>query len=245
MEFDPADPRNLIYARPQGHWKIFISSKMAGGALKAERLVAIEAVENFELTYPWAWEISADAGPYCAEQECVSQAGTSDGLVLIVEDELTPITRSEFKAARDAGAPIFIMLKADVIRDTELQQFIEQARAISTVTVNFCSPDELRTHIIRSLRTWALRSGRAQQMLRMREGTNAGRSSGASKTEDFRDMEFAADDGPFVRVSDLVAKAEQNVIDDDAAGALEELWWVAQAAFDVGLAWLSLKVLVS
>jgi hypothetical protein len=33
MEFDPADSRNLIYARPQGYWKIFISSKMAGDAL--------------------------------------------------------------------------------------------------------------------------------------------------------------------------------------------------------------------
>lgn len=37
VDFDPADPRNLIYARPPEHGKIFVSSKMSGGALKAER----------------------------------------------------------------------------------------------------------------------------------------------------------------------------------------------------------------
>jgi len=53
VEFNPADPRNLIYARPPEYWKIFISSKMAGDALKAERIAAIEAVEEFPLSRPW------------------------------------------------------------------------------------------------------------------------------------------------------------------------------------------------
>jgi len=243
VDFDAADPRNLIYARPQEHWKIFISSKMAGGALEAERIAAIEAVEEFPLTRPWAWERSADAGPYCSELECVGQAGTSDGLVLIVDDELTPITRSEFEAARNAGAPIFIMLKTGVSRDAELQRFIKRAREDATTTGNFSSPGELRTRIARALRTWALRSGRSQ-MLHMRERTHASSSRNAGAAENFRGMEVSVgDDGSMMPVADLVAQAEQSVADGEAARALEDLWWVAQGAFDVGLGWLSLKLL--
>src|SRR5690242_18750827 len=117
MEFDPSDPRNMIYARPAEYWKIFISSKMAGGALKKERAAAIAAVDNFPLTRAWAWERNANAGPYSSERECVAQAGTADGLVLILEDEPTTITQKEFDAARRSNAPVFLMLKSGVDRD--------------------------------------------------------------------------------------------------------------------------------
>jgi tetratricopeptide (TPR) repeat protein len=243
VEFDATDPRNLIYARSQEHWRIFISSKMAGGALKAERIAAIEAVEEFPLSRPWAWERSADAGPYCSELECIAQAGTSDGLVLIVEDELTPITRSEFEAARTAGAPIFMMLKTGAKREAELQRFIKRARGHAITTVNFSSTGELRTRIARALRTWALRSGRSQ-MLSMRERANTNSPGNTVAAEDFRGMEISAgDDGSMMPVADLVAQAQKSVADGEAARALEDLWWVAQGAFDVGLGWLSLKLL--
>ena len=242
MEFDPADSRNLIYARPQEYWKIFISSKMAGDALKTERIAAIEAVEEFPLSRPWAWERSAEAGPYCSERECVAQAGTSDGLLLIVEDELTPVTRSEFEAARRAGAPIFMMLKTGAVRDTELQRFIKHARDDGITTVNFSSPGELRTRITLALRTWAIRSGRSQ-LLRAREGTHGGASDNAM-TEDFRGIEVAVGDGGSrMSIAELVAAAEQSVADGEADRALEDLWWTAQGAIDVGLGWLSLKLL--
>lgn len=242
VEFNPADPRNLIYARPPEYWKIFISSKMAGDALKAERIAAIEAVEEFPLSRPWAWERSAEAGPYCSERECVAQAGTSDGLVLIVEDELTPITRSEFDAARSDGAPIFMMLKTPATRDTELQRFIKHARDDGITTVNFSSPGELRTRITHALRTWAVRSGRSQ-LLRARERTPAG-ASGNTLAEDFRGMEVAVgDDGSTMPIAELVAAAAQSVANGEADRALEDLWWIAQGAFDVGLGWLSLKLL--
>jgi hypothetical protein len=97
VDFDPADPSNLLYALPPEYWKIFVSSKMVGGALSDERAAAIEAIDEFPLTRAWAWERDAHAGPYSSERECVAQAGTSDGLVLIVDDELTPVTRKEFE----------------------------------------------------------------------------------------------------------------------------------------------------
>jgi hypothetical protein len=101
--FDPGDPRNELYSRPR-HFKAFISSKMADGALRAERTAAIDAVEAFPLGRPWAWEKDAPAGSYYSEEECIRQAGTSDAIVLILEDELTSTTRKEYVAAHAAGA---------------------------------------------------------------------------------------------------------------------------------------------
>lgn len=242
VDFNPADPRNLIYARPPEYWRIFVSSKMTGGALKAERLAAIEAIEELPLARPWAWERSVDAGPYCSERECVAQAGTSDGLVLIVEDEITSITRSELKAARDAGAPIFLMLKVGVARDAELDRFIKRVREQANTTANFSSPGELKTRVAKALRTWAIRSWRSQ-MLYLRERDGGGRGE-AFDAEDFGGVEVAAgEDGSRMTIADLVAQAKQRVDAGEASKVLEELWWVAQGAYDVGLGWLALKLL--
>lgn len=160
VDFDPADASNLIYARPPENGKIFVSSKMNGGALKSERRAAVEAIEGIEGISPWhawAWENSAAAGPYCSERECVAQAGTSDGLVLILEDEITPITRSELKAAQAAGVPIFVMLKTGVARDAELERLVRRIRGEGNTTENFSSPGELKTRVAGALRILALR----------------------------------------------------------------------------------------
>ena len=243
MAFDPADPQNLIYERPAEHGKIFVSSKMNGGALKAERRAAVEAIEEFPLTRPWAWEHHAVAGPYCSERECVAQAGTSEGLVLIVEDEITPITRSELKAAQAAGVPIFVMLKTGVARDVELERFIKRVRERANTTVNFSSPGELKTRVAKALRTLAMRSWR-WQMLYRRERNGTGAIDRTFAAEDFGGVEVAAgEDGSMVAIADLVAQAEQRVANGESADVLEELWWVAQGAYDVGLGWLTLKLL--
>ena len=243
VEFDRADPANLIYARPPEHWKIFVSSKMTDEALAAERLATIEAVEEFPLTRPWAWELSADAGPYCSERECVAQAGTSDGLVLIVEDEITPITRRELQAAREAGAPIFLMLKVGVAQGAELRRFIKRVRDQAHTTANFSSAGELKTRVARALRTWAIRSGRSQ-MLHLRERPEGSLAEGARVDEDFRGVEISTgEDGSRVTMADLVMQARKRVEAGESAQVLEELWSIAQGACDVGLGWLSLELL--
>ena len=243
MEFDPADPRNQIYARPPEYWKIFISSKMAGDALKAQRAAAIKAVNAFPLTKAWAWELSASAGPYYSEHECVAQAGTSDGLVLILDYELTDVTLKEFEAARSAHAPVFLMLKTGVKRNAALQRFIKRTRQFA-VTVNFSSTGELRTQITDSLRTWALRSGRSS-ILRAHEASAVSTRDAAAKADDdFHDFEvsFGTEKSP-VPVTNLVADAERLVGDGDPEQALSDLWELAQGASDVGLGWLGMKLL--
>jgi hypothetical protein len=240
VSFDPTDPRNELYARPAEYWKVFVSSKMAGGAFAAERAAAVEAIDAFPLSRAWAWERDADAGPYCSEPECVRHAGTSDALVLILGDELTPVTRKEYDAAYAAGAPIFVLLQAQVPRDDELQKFVALARERG-VTVNFSSLGELATHITRAIRTWALRSGRSE-LLRTRAELRE--TEPAQAAGDFRDIEIGfGEDGEPVPIRDVVADAERHVAEARPTDAADLLWDIAQGAWEAGLGWLTLDLL--
>jgi tetratricopeptide (TPR) repeat protein len=241
VDFDPTDARNLLYERSPEHWKIFVSSKMSGGALRKERSTAAMAINSFDLCRAWAWENDADAGPYCSERECVAQAGTSDGLVLILEDELTDVTRAEFTAARNAGAPVYIMLRTGANRDAALDEFISSVRDDDVITASFSSQIELRTRILSALRTWALRSGRSR-MLRAREHSASRVGNDASATA-FEDIEISTgDDGSRVRLTVFLAKAEETVAAGDPERALTELYVVAEGAAEAGLGWLAVEL---
>jgi tetratricopeptide (TPR) repeat protein len=238
VDFDPADPGNLLYARPADHWKIFVSSEMASGALREERAAAVTAINNFPIAKAWAWELQASAGPYSSERECVRQAGTSDGLVLILHDELTPVTRAEFEAARQAHAPVFLMLKQPAERDTSLQRFIDEVRSFA-ITVNFESLGELQTQITHSLREWAVRSGRSAML---RAADRQADVPAVLPTDPFRGVELQTPAGDFVSVASVVqgarAKAEQGKSQD----ALEDIWELAQFSYDADLGWLALSL---
>jgi tetratricopeptide (TPR) repeat protein len=239
--FDPAAPENAIYARPADHWKVFVSSKMAGGALKAERAAAVNAIDAFPLTRAWVWERDAVAGPYCSEPECVRQAGTADLFVLILSDELTPVTRLEFEAARAASVPAFVFLQADVERDDDTDAFVALVRK-NGITQAFSSPGELATQITRAIRTWALREGRSA-VLRALDRTTP--TTGAIKGDvDFRDVEVTWTDSlPSTSIRDLLTEAERLVADGKAPDALGRLYEVAQLAWDVGVAWVTMPLL--
>lgn len=239
VDFDSADPRNLLYARPADHWKIFVSSKMAGGALREERGAAIAAIDAFPLTRAWAWERNAHAGPYSSEHECVAQAGTSDGLVLIVDDDLTDITRKEFEAARAGNAPVFVMLKQGARRSAELQAFIGEARLFA-VTVNFATTGELTTQITHALTTWAVRSGRSA-MLRMAAPPPSEPDAGVP--DPLGAVEIVAEGGVTVSIRDVVSEACEQVRIGRPEDALTTLWELAQSAYDAGWAQAALGLL--
>jgi tetratricopeptide (TPR) repeat protein len=225
--FDPADPRNELYSRPS-YFKAFISSKMAGGVLKAERAAAVEAVTAFPLARPWAWELNAPAGSYCSEEECVRQAGTSDAIVLILEDELTPITRAEYAAAHSGGATAIILLKTGVDRDPVVEKFVKRARR-EAITKGFSSLSELRSAITDSLWTWTVRAGRTV-LLETRERRE--QSGGAAI---YRDLELADQDGKSQYVADCVEEAREAVEDGSVDEALALLYFLADAATTAGL----------
>jgi hypothetical protein len=161
----------ILYGRPP-RWKIFISSKMQGDPLKAEREAAVNAIESTPLALAWCWEQHARAGEYCAVGICVGHARTSDGLVLIVGDTLTPITRQEYTAAGEAGAARFIFVQDGVDRDAEAAEFIRRERD-NAVTKSFANLSELRKHIIDALTFHAVNSGRQQQLARIRHAASS------------------------------------------------------------------------
>lgn len=134
-----------LYGRPS-RLKIFISSQMRDGVLDDERRAASETVQKLPFAFPWWWEGNAFAGPYCAETVCVEQARSSDGLILILGEQITPITAREYEAARDSGASCYIFIKEGPHRDAQAQEFVERERA-NGVTRNFRNLSELRALI--------------------------------------------------------------------------------------------------
>jgi tetratricopeptide (TPR) repeat protein len=225
--FDPSDPRNELYSRPR-HFKVFISSKMADGALRAERAAAIDAVEAFPLARPWAWEKDAPAGSYYSEEECIRQAGTSDAIVLILEDELTPTTRKEYAAAHAAGTTAIILLRSGVDRDPGLEKFIRRARR-EAITKSFSSLSELRSAITDSLWTWTVRAGRTA-LVRNRE--ERGRAGGDAA---YGDLELTDSTGESRYVADLVEEARDAVDEGSPEEALELLYFLADSTTTAGL----------
>jgi hypothetical protein len=159
----------ILFGRPV-RWKIFVSSKMNGDPLRAEREAAVEAIESTALAHAWCWERHARAGEYCAEAICVGHARTSDGLLLILGDSLTPITRQEYRAAGEAEAARFILIQDGVDRGADAQEFIRRERDIA-VTKNFGNISELRKHIVDALAFHAVNSGRERQLARLQAVT--------------------------------------------------------------------------
>lgn len=152
------DPRDNLYGRPHA-FIVFISSKMADGALAAERKAAIAAVEEFRPARAWAWEKDAPAGSFYSEEECIERAHTSDALVLIVEDELTPVTQKEFEAAEQGTATVIVLARRGIKRNLKLERFISNARG-RTITKEFSDLDELKAEVDLALWEWFVRGGR-------------------------------------------------------------------------------------
>src|SRR6266542_2716862 len=149
----------VLYSRPADHLKIFLSSRIRGGPLAAERRTAIGAIEASPFHRAWAWERDANAGPYSASAVCVAHARTSDALVLILAEDLTAMTRREYNAAKTAGVPRFVLLKDGVTQSAEVIRFVRRERR-GLITANFQNEAELITQIQNALRAYALRAHR-------------------------------------------------------------------------------------
>src|SRR5581483_1321095 len=155
-----ASPRSLaeeLFSRPDVQ-KIFISSKMRGEVLAVERVAAAEAVEEIPgFARAWYWERDADAGPYCSEAVCLGHAATADGLVLILGDELTPITRKEYELAYGRGVPTYLLIDQRVVQNEEAKRFVDEQRtSAETIYRGFANVSELQTHILEALMRYAV-----------------------------------------------------------------------------------------
>jgi hypothetical protein len=151
--------------------RIFISSQMRGGALALERKAAIEHIRSSPYFEPWSWEENAYASPSCSEEVCVGNARNSDGLVLILGEELTPITEKEYLAAKERGVACMILVKEGVSPSRRAARFLETERRDHAVTVNFRNISELRSQITAALRGNLADAWRRDREFRVKRST--------------------------------------------------------------------------
>jgi tetratricopeptide (TPR) repeat protein len=220
--------RELIFGR-SSQLKVFVSSKMAGGALKPERQAAVRKIESFPSMRAWHWERDAVAGTFYSEEECVGNAATSEVLVLILEDELTEITRKEYFAAKRAGAHRVVLHRTGVGRSTRLERFIDRERKRDAVTAGYGNVSELETRLFEALREVSVRPVR-ERMLRLREATRQ-----VSRAYDDLDICVGEDQGTLQPLSDAITEARQLVRGGDVDEAYNVMYGFAEQALSVGL----------
>lgn len=156
----------VLYGRSPDSLRVFVSSQMRGDVLKAERRATADTINKSPMHHAWCWEDNAPAGAYHSKEECIGYARTSDGLVLLLGSELTPVTRDEYEVARTNGAQRFIFIReTDVLTDST-KQFVEDEQARRTVTRKFGNLSELRTSVTDSLIQSAVRASRSEQLRR-------------------------------------------------------------------------------
>ena len=156
-----AEPRSLteeLFARPE-HLKIFVSSKMSGGVFVRERKRCVGAVEGTGMAKAWYWERDANAGPFCSESVCLNHAATADGLILILGDELTPITRREFEVATERRIATFVFIDERETLDADASVFVSDLQK-HVITKKFENLAELETHVAAALRHFVVQSWR-------------------------------------------------------------------------------------
>ena len=200
---------------------------MAGDPLAAERTAAIEAVEEIPHARAWAWERDSIAGSYYSEEECERQAGTSDAIVLILEDELTRITRAEYTAAHAGGATVIVLIRSGVELNSKLSEFIAGARR-DAITKEFSDLAELRSQIGEALWHWFLRAARTAALdLRQRR-------SRSGELVLAQEIEIADEDGRVASIPEFLEEARRNVEQGQPEQALERLYYLAAVAIDDG-----------
>jgi tetratricopeptide (TPR) repeat protein len=220
--------RELIFGRAD-RLKVFVSSKMAGGVLKDERSACVRGIERFPSMRAWAWERDAVAGTYYSDEECVGNAATSEALVLILEDELTDVTRKEYLAAKRAGAHRIIFHRTGVARTAPLQRFIERERRRDAVTAGYGNVSELETRLFEALREFGVRPVR-ERMLRLRESSRS-----APRAYDELDICVGEDEESMRPLSEAIGDARQLVQDGEADEAFELMYDFIEQALSVGL----------
>jgi hypothetical protein len=139
----------IIYGRGPA-LRVFVSSKMRDHSLDAERMAAVRAIDSYPPHRAWAWERDSAAGSYSASKLCIKIAGASDGLVLILGDDLTPITKREYFAAKRGAVPRYLLLKDGATRTPSTDAFVQRERK-HVVTKKFRNSRELRSHVRNSL----------------------------------------------------------------------------------------------
>lgn len=145
--------------------KVFVSSVMRG-SLMPDRAAAAAAVESTSMHSAWYWERDADAGPYCSKGICLGHARTADCLLLLLEDDLSAITRAEYLEAKRHHVPRFVFLREGATLTPAAERFVNRERRSDIVYRKYSSAAELQAGIVSALFRYAIVSQRRDQVAR-------------------------------------------------------------------------------
>ena len=158
---------NLEHASPlsfvpedRSRLRWFVSSRLKDDCMLPEREAAIAAITATQMVLPWAWEHEALAGHYPYEETCLHVASRSDGLVLLVDGNVSPLCEKEYAAAATAKKTCYIFIKAGRVLDAETETFIEAQRRLGSNPIRFRSLDELKSALSKSLQAECIRKFR-------------------------------------------------------------------------------------
>jgi hypothetical protein len=126
-----------------------------------ERRLCAEVIDKTGLFASWTWERNANAGPYCSLDICLGNASTVDGLILILGDELTDVTRQEYEVARGRHIPRFVLIDQRKAQNEAAEAFIQTVRAEPGVTKSFENLVELETYVLEAIREMNSRNWRS------------------------------------------------------------------------------------
>jgi tetratricopeptide (TPR) repeat protein len=223
-----ASASELIFGRAD-RLRVFVSSKMSEGSLKRERRAAAKIIKGFLSMEPWLWETHAKAGPFPSEEECVGFASTSDALILLLEDELTGITRKEYRAAKRAGAHLIIVHRAGVKREAALQRFIDAERKAGAVTLGYGSLGELETRLFEALKEFSVRP--------VRERIAERRQAPPLQTGSYDELDICVgeDESDLIPLSAAVEELRKAAADGDTDDVWETMYEYIEQALSVGM----------
>lgn len=158
----------VVYGRDEEGLRYFVSSRMNSTLSEARRRAAA-TIDRMPTHRAWWWERDAGMGVLHSEQECVKYAGASDGIVLLIAGELSPIVYAEYAAAKAASAQryIFIFDREGTDLPDDVRAFVDRERG-SVVTRNFQNEAELETHLYQALIRSSVRAAREGQIERRR-----------------------------------------------------------------------------
>jgi hypothetical protein len=138
----------------------FVSSRLKGDCLRAEREAAIAAIMETQIIIPWAWERNSLAGHYPYEETCIHFASKSDGLILIVEGDVSPLCQKEYHAAATRKKPCYIFIKDGYEFEPAAEQFIAEQRKQGSNPIRFRNIQELKSLLGKSLQAECVRAFR-------------------------------------------------------------------------------------
>lgn len=146
--------------------QVFISSRMRKNLARERAIVASEINTcGGGLFKAWRWEEDGVSGA-SEINLCKTAASESDGIVLLLANDVSPIVEAEFQAAWKSRALCFVFTKKTRGLTANCRRFVERLAKLKVTPLRFQNESELRSSLQTKLMHAVRRELRAQRRRR-------------------------------------------------------------------------------